>query len=64
LLHDLSNTLGALRLRIDLVTSDATCMWAQRSNLEAISRIVDEARALAGQLEEQPLRAIRRRSPG
>jgi hypothetical protein len=53
LLHDLASTLGALRLRVDLVTKDATCMWAQGSNLEAISRIVDEMRGLTSQLEER-----------
>jgi hypothetical protein len=65
LLHDLSNTIGALRLRVDLVTKDSTCMWAQGSNLEAIARIVDEARALVMKLEDQaqPLTARRRTPP-
>jgi hypothetical protein len=49
--HDLSNTLNALRLRLDLVSSDSTCMWAQGSNIEAINRILEEARALTGRLE-------------
>jgi hypothetical protein len=64
LLHDLNSTLAALRLRIELVTKDSTCMWAQRSNLEAIARMMDEAQALVARLADlaPPARA-RRRTP-
>jgi hypothetical protein len=53
LAHDLANSLGALRLRLDLVTRDGACVAAQGPNLEAMTRILDGARALAAQLEEE-----------
>lgn len=63
LLHDLNSTLGALRLRIELVTKDSTCMWAQRSNLEAIARMMDEAQALVARLAAPAPVPARRRTP-
>jgi|tagenome__1003787_1003787.scaffolds.fasta_scaffold16926899_1 hypothetical protein len=60
-LHDLNNLLGALRLRVDIMTKDATCMWAQGANLQAISRIVDDALENAGKLERRQLAARNRR---
>jgi hypothetical protein len=53
LAHDLANSLGALRLRLDLVTKDPACLAAQGPNLEAMTRILQDARRLAGQLEEE-----------
>jgi hypothetical protein len=63
--HDLNNLLGALRLRIDILTRDTTCMWAQKSNIETLSRLIDEALTLAGRLEDgaAPVSARRRRRP-
>jgi hypothetical protein len=61
-LHELNNSLAAVRLRLGLVTADATCMWAQRENLEAMVVALDEARALAARLEERPQR-LRAGSP-
>jgi hypothetical protein len=53
LAHDLANSLGALRLRLDLVTRDPACLSAQGPNLEAMTRILDDARSLATRLEAQ-----------
>jgi hypothetical protein len=61
--HDLNNLLGALRLRVDMLTKDSTCMWAQGANLEALSRILDDALVLAARLEAPPTPLkVRRRS--
>ena len=62
LLHELNNSLAAVRLRLGLVTGDATCMWAQKDNLEAVVATLEEARALAAQLETEaePARRVRR----
>ncbi len=64
LAHDLANALAAVRLRLDLVTRDPGCMAAQAANLEAMARILDDARGLAGQLEDAltPRRPMRARS--
>jgi hypothetical protein len=59
--HDLNNLLGALRLRVDILTKDSTCMWAQSANLQALSRILDDALGLAAQLETPPTAVKARR---
>ncbi len=49
--HDLGNALGALRLRLDIVANDSTCVWAQGGNLQAMTRILAEAQALVHRLQ-------------
>jgi hypothetical protein len=51
LLHALGNSLSAARLRVDTLTRDPTCMWAQKDNLEALSQILTEAMDEADRLE-------------
>jgi hypothetical protein len=48
--HDLGNTLGALRLRVQLLLADATCRAAQAKNLEAIERILKRSIDLFSEL--------------
>ena len=50
LLHELSNTLASLRLRIGLLAADPTCRWAQEENVAALQKIVQEATAQAKKL--------------
>jgi hypothetical protein len=62
-IHELNNLFGALRLRLDILTRDATCVWAQGDNLEAASRILDDAMVLATRLEaKRAALKLRRRS--
>jgi hypothetical protein len=51
LVHSLNNSLSALRLRLDLIAADPTCMWAQRENVAGMNRILESARRSAGRLE-------------
>jgi hypothetical protein len=51
LVHSLGNSLSAARLRLDVLRRDPTCMWAQKDNLEALAKILDEAIVEAEQLE-------------
>src|SRR5262245_46391718 len=39
-LHDVNNTLGALRLRIGVLARDPSCQWAHQENLDAIVELV------------------------
>lgn len=57
LLHELNNSLAAVQLRLGLVAADATCMWAQRQNLEAIAASLEDARELALRLEDEAQQA-------
>jgi hypothetical protein len=52
MLHSLGNSLSAARLRLDILVRDATCMWAQKSNIEALAATLSEAIQLTGRLEE------------
>jgi hypothetical protein len=63
MIHDLGNLLGALRLRVDILTKDSTCVWAQGANLQAVSRIVDETLELAARLESRADTIKERRRP-
>jgi hypothetical protein len=42
-LHDLVNLLGALRLRLRVLSADPTCNWAQEENLTVMADIVERA---------------------
>jgi hypothetical protein len=42
-IHRIGSTLSALQLRLDLVSSDSTCKWAQGDNLLAMRRLLQEA---------------------
>ena len=59
LLHELNNSLSAMRLRLDLIVSDPTCIWAQGTNIGALSKILEEARQSADQLEIEAGKASR-----
>ena len=48
--------MAALKLRLDVVTADSTCTWAQGPNLQAMEKTLREASALAGELEENAWR--------
>jgi hypothetical protein len=52
LIHALGNSLSAARLRLDLLTRDPTCMWAQKANLEALMQTLADAAAATNRLEE------------
>jgi signal transduction histidine kinase len=50
--HDLTNALGALTLRLDLLGKDPTCQEAQGENIEAVCRICAHAAGRVGQLQD------------
>jgi hypothetical protein len=52
-LHQIGNTLAALRLRLDLVTNDSTCRWAQADNLLAMGALLREAARMVAEVEVQ-----------
>jgi hypothetical protein len=52
LLHSLRNTLGAIQIRVSMISSDPTCRWAQEQNLTAVTRLVGEALVATRQLGE------------
>ena len=53
-LADLRRTLGALRVRLRVLSADPTCRWAQEENLSVIGRLADEAAACASLLDPAP----------
>ena len=63
LAHHLGNTISALKLRLEQVTQDTTCVWAQGDNLKAMGRLIQEALMGADRLEEA-VRAASTGSPG
>ena len=60
LFHELNNSLSAVQLRLDLLSADPTCMWAQRSNIEAIAQSLAQARKVAERLEHDAWEAAPR----
>ncbi len=50
--HDLNNTLNAIKLRLTVVREDERCTAAQGDNLKVIDRIVDDAAAMVGRLQD------------
>jgi hypothetical protein len=52
MVHDLSNALAALKLRVDILRKDRACTAVQGDNLAAIDRIAVEAGAAARKLEK------------
>ena len=51
LVHDLSNTVTAMRLRLELIQGDAVFVRRQQDNVEALVRIVGDATMRLGQLQ-------------
>jgi signal transduction histidine kinase len=49
--HDVSNTLGAIRLRLSALNRDPACMRAQGPNIEALDRIVSEGAVILQKLQ-------------
>jgi signal transduction histidine kinase len=49
--HDVSNMLAAIRLRLSALGRDAVCTAAQGSNIEALDRIVGEGTAMLQKLQ-------------
>jgi signal transduction histidine kinase len=65
IVHDVSNTLGAIRLRLSALSRDAVCMAAQGANIKALERIVSEGTDMLQKLqrlgdsdENQPPEAV------
>jgi hypothetical protein len=52
MLHSLGNSLSAARLRLDILSRDPTCMWAQKANIEALAATLGEAIEMTTRLEE------------
>lgn len=50
--HDLNNMFGSLTLRLALVKADPAATPAQRNNVDAMSRILRDAAARVGRLQE------------
>ena len=53
LAHHVGNTVGAIKLRLDLVNMDSTCRWAQQESLQIMSGLLDEASESLAILEER-----------
>jgi signal transduction histidine kinase len=51
IVHDVSNTLGAIRLRLSALSRDVACMAAQESNIRALERIVSEGTEMLQNLQ-------------
>jgi signal transduction histidine kinase len=51
IVHDVSNTLGAIRLRVSVLVRDPTCMAAQGANIAALERIVKEGTDMLQKLQ-------------
>jgi len=51
IVHDVSNTLGAIRLRVSALRRDPACMAAQGANIEAIERIVSDGTVMLQKLQ-------------
>jgi signal transduction histidine kinase len=51
IVHDVSNTMAAIRLRLSALRRDPACMAAQGSNIEALQRIVAEGSDLLQRLQ-------------
>jgi hypothetical protein len=51
MLHALGNSLSAARLRLEVLTRDSTCMWAQKANIEALAKTLAEAAEMTSRLE-------------
>jgi PAS domain S-box-containing protein len=50
--HDLNNSLNALRLRVELLCTDSTLLPRHNDSLQLISRIVGDAAATIGRLQD------------
>jgi hypothetical protein len=50
--HHLSSIIGALSLRVAVLSSDPACRKAQGSNIDALLRLLEEGRALVSSLQE------------
>jgi hypothetical protein len=61
LLHSLRNTLGAIQIRISMISADPTCRWAQEQNLTAVSRLLGEALVATRHLGEPSAAGKRKR---
>ena len=53
LVHDLGNSLSAARLRVELLSNDASCQQAQGPNIAALAAALDSARGFADELEAE-----------
>jgi signal transduction histidine kinase len=51
IVHDVSNTMAAIRLRLSALRRDPDCMAAQGSNVDALQRIVTEGSELLQRLQ-------------
>jgi signal transduction histidine kinase len=51
IVHDVSNTLGAIRLRVSALRRDPACMGAQGANIEALERIVSDGTVMLQKLQ-------------
>jgi hypothetical protein len=49
--HELGNVLGALQLRLQILDGDPACRRAQRKNLDAMKRILEEANTLVRRVQ-------------
>jgi signal transduction histidine kinase len=51
IVHDVSNTMAAIRLRLSALRRDPTCMAAQGPNIDALDRILSEGSELLRKLQ-------------
>jgi hypothetical protein len=61
LTHDLTNTLGALLLRLDALSNDPACTKAQSVHIDAIRAICAVATTSVGQLHDFVAKAVKRK---
>ena len=63
IVHDVSNTLGAIRLRLSALRRDPAYAGAQGPNIEALERIVSEGTVMLQKLQRLGQSAERRQAP-
>ena len=51
--HDLNNIIGALSLRLAVLSSDTSCRRAQGDSIDSMQRILEEGRDLISSLERR-----------